>query len=225
LSFDIKNKTISTRDNLSDNYGETALNHTCSTHPSTRVWVSVSLKPLSCIVLLSLLLTGCRLLNTPTPPPGWRDPVYRLLLQEDSFPSGWKAGYVISERIKDPTTNHVTMEWLYADGGLVYQSIWRAYTIEDAETKYKQVKQEWFEPNQTLVPDINSTKADKFYIACGGTGTPRCVAIAQYRNYIVALAADLSGTIGDYTQDEGLTYPEIEALIRDMDKIFETIQK
>ncbi|NTV24154.1 MAG: hypothetical protein HGA85_07355 [Nanoarchaeota archaeon] len=91
--------------------------------------------------------------------------------------------------------------------------------------KFNQVKQEWYEPNQTLVPDINSTKADEFYIACGGTGSPRCVASARYRNYIVALAADLSGTIGDHTQDEGLTYSEIEALIQDMDKIFDTIQK
>lgn len=117
------------------------------------------------------------------------------------------------------------MEWLDDDGGLVYQSIWRAYTIEDAKRKFNQVKQEWYESNQTLIPAINSTKADEFYIACGGTRSPRCVASARYRNYIVALAADLSGTIGDYTQDEGLTYAEIEILIRDIDKIFDTIQK
>lgn len=117
------------------------------------------------------------------------------------------------------------MEWIDDDGGLVYQSVWRAYTIEDAKKKFKQVKKEWYEPTQTLIPDINSAKADEFYIACGGTGSPRCVASARYRNYVVALAADLAGTIGDYTQDEGLTYSEIETLIRDMDKIFGTIQK
>jgi hypothetical protein len=191
---------------------------------------------LFCMVLLSLMLTGCNSFRTP--PPGWRDPVYRLLLQEASFPTGWNAGYDIPEYIKDPTTNHVSMEWLYADGGLVYQSIWRAYTIEDAKSKFMELKQPKREPVRTLTPDtkyvpfappseikFNGTKADEFYITCGWLDYPYCVTIARYRNYVVALTATFSGTMGNYTHVEGLTYPEIEALIRDMDKIMGTIQK
>lgn len=187
------------------------------------------------ITLLSLTLTGCHAFRTP--PPGWRDPVYRLLLQEESFPPSWDTGYKVAENVKDPTTNHVTMEWVDDDGGLVYQSIWRAYAIEDAQSKFKQLKQERYGPNQTLSPMIKyvafsspskikpSTKADEFYVACGWLDSEYCVTIARYRNYVVALTSDLSATIGGYTQDRGLTYAQTEALIQDMDKIFDTIQK
>jgi len=76
-------------------------------------------------------------------------------------------------------------------------------------------------------PEIkfNSVKADEFYIVCGRLNYAYCIIAARYRNYIVSLHIDLASTIGGYTQDEGLTYSEIETLLRDMDKIFDTIQK
>lgn len=190
---------------------------------------------LSCTILFSLILTGCYAFRTP--PPGWRDPVYQLLLQEDSFPDGWDAGYEVPAHIKDPTTNHVTMEWLHDNGGLVYQSIWRAYTIEDAKSKFNELKHPPYgsealtsgTKNVAFTPPseikFKSAKADEFYIVCGRLDYAYCIIASRYRNYVVSLHVDLSGTIGDYTQDEGLTYSEIETLLRDMDKIFHTIQK
>lgn len=194
---------------------------------------------LFCSVLFSLLFTGCNLFSTPTPPPGWRDPVYRLLLQEDSFPPSWSQNYELSDRFKDPTTNHVGMDWGNdTNGGLVYQMIWRAYTLEDAKSKFSEVNQPRREPDQMLTPNMKyipfappseikfkSTRADEFYITCGWLNYPYCVTIARYRNYVVALTATFSGTMGNYTHVEGLTYAEIEALIRDMDEIMGTIPK
>jgi len=192
---------------------------------------------LSYIVLLSLTLTGCYAFRTP--PPGWRDPVYRLLLKEDSFPPSWGQNYELSERFIDPTTNHVSMDWGNdTNGGLVLQLIWHAYTIEDAQSKFDELKRPKRELDPTLaqgtkyVPfappseiKFKSTRADDFYITCGWLHYPYCVTIARYRNYVVSLNTTFSGTMGSYTHVEGLTYAQIESLIRDMDEIMGTIQK
>jgi hypothetical protein len=82
-------------------------------------------------------------------------------------------------------------------------------------------------PDQIYIPyktpseiDFQGGSADEFYLACGWSGFPQCVAIARYRNYTVELITDWE-TIGpDRKVRNGLTTDEIETILKAMDMRF-----
>jgi hypothetical protein len=193
----------------------------------------------SALLSLAVLAVGCKDLETSRlgpSPPGWRSPVAELLLDETDLPEGWQGDLEFPEgRITDPTINHAAQEWWNPEKGSagIMQSIWRAYTIEDAQEKYAELRQspvllsrftpspydyyvEFHPPSEI---SFQSQIADEFYIACGWIVWPYCEVVVRYRNYVVDMRLDLE------TEDEGrathgLTYEEIETAIEAMDAKF-----
>lgn len=170
---------------------------------------------------------------TPTPRPGWRSPVSELFVDESAFPEGWRGDFP-EDTTMDPTVNHVAREWGRAGvSGTVTQAIWRAYTVAEAEAKYNEVYAEsHFERGQPLNPgsifipfelpvEINfqSQVADEFRLACGWWDEAYCQVVARYRNYVVYMRLEREAACeGQVTR--GLTYTEIEAVVRAMDAKF-----
>ncbi len=194
------------------------------------------------VAFVILIMMGCRVIPiwepTPTPLPGWRSPVSALLVDDSAFPKGWV-------RVRefpvtpDPTINHVYRKWwgqAWGDARSAEQAIWRAYSIADAIKKYKELRQSQFHPRVTpkydlfieFVPpaEINfqSEVADEFYLACGWWGTAYCEIIARYRNYVVDMSLDLEARYDGHVS-HGLTYAEIETVIRAMDAKFAEAMK
>lgn len=187
-----------------------------------------------------LMITECRGVwssRPRMPPPGWRSPVVALLLDESDLPEGWQVDLEFPQgRITDPTINHVAREWWNPHKGSagIMQSIWRAYTIEDAQRKYNQLRHEsilvgtytpqpWddvyieFRPPEEI--EFRSQVADEFYLACGWLEWPHCHVIVRYRNYVTAMTLDLEAKYEEHVY-QGLTYSEIEAIVRAMDAKF-----
>jgi hypothetical protein len=193
-------------------------------------------KPQATLMLLvTALMAGCgtsRLLLTPTPPLGWQSPVSGLLIDESAFPEGWEVGSV-KGTTSDPTVNHVTREWGRKEiPGTAFQSIWRAYTVADAERKYNELRASQFKPNRPLNPDTlyvafeppvevnyQSQVADEFYLACGWWGVAYCEVVARYGNYVVELRLEREAEYEEHIS-YGLTYAEIETVVRVMDAKF-----
>ena len=193
--------------------------------------------------LLALILLGCWPLDTllpgpsrmTTPPPGWRSLVSDLLLDDNAFPTGWARERDFPKgSLSDPTINHVYRRWWgeARGSGSGDQAIWRAYTISDAEEKFAGLRQSQFHPSRTLSPyttflefqppdeiDFQSSTADEYYLACGWWRFAYCEVIARYRNYVVELSLNLEAEYEGHVTD-GLTYPEIEAVVRAMDAKF-----
>ena len=169
---------------------------------------------------------------TPMPPPGWRSPVSELFVDKSAFPEEWQIGSVKGATM-DPTVNHVAREWGRKEiSGTAFQSIWRAYTVADAERKYDELRASQFEPSRPLYPgtifvpfappaeiNLQSQVADELYLACGWWGVAYCEVVARYRNYTVELRLDLEAEYEGHTT-VGLTYPEIETIVRAMDAKF-----
>jgi len=187
------------------------------------------------LTLVAIMVMGCQAIPmwepTPTPPPGWRSPVSALLVEDNAFPEGW-----VRERefpdTPDPTINHVYRQWWgkARGAGAAGQAIWRAYTIEDARKKYTELRQQsMLLPDYTPSPwdfygefkppseiGFRSQIADEFYLACGWLYGAQCHAIARYRNYVSYLSLDLEAEHEGYKM-VGLTYTEIESVVRAMD--------
>lgn len=159
--------------------------------------------------------------------------MYELLLDETSFPEDWRLGLDVPEYAQGPTTNHVSREWWRQSGsGIINQSIWRAYTVRDAQEKYAELVKTQYAPSRPLPADrlfveftqpaeipFQSALADQFNLACGWWDKAYCLTIAQYRNYVVFLRVDHQANIqGAYS--DGMTDDEIEALNREMDRKF-----
>jgi len=188
---------------------------------------------------VTIILVGCRAISvwkpTPTPPPGWRSPVSALLADDSAFPEGW-----VRERefpdTPDPTINHVYRSWwnkARGTSGGADQAIWRAYTIEDAQEKYDELRRQpmllqsytpspWdvyveFKPPPEI--GFRSRIADESYLACGWLYGAECHVIARYRNYVTYMALNLEAEYAGHVT-YGLTYPEIEAVVRAMDAKF-----
>lgn len=170
---------------------------------------------------------------TPTPLPGWRSPVSDFFVDESAFPEGWRVGYP-ENASTDPTINHVWQEWWGPpeESCLVGQSIWRGYTARDVEGKFDSLRRSQFKPSRPLPPDtlfvpfeppaeigFRSEVADEFYLACGWWRLAYCEVIARYRNYVVELWLDREAVYEGHVS-QGLTYPEIERVIRAMDARF-----
>jgi len=198
--------------------------------------MSTSLRTVLVLALAALTACCCGILPnllppTPTPLPGWRSPVSELFVDESAFPEGWQIGSVRGATM-DPTVNHVAREWEGGEYGLAFQSIWRAYTVADAKEKYDELLASQFHPSRTLPPyelfiefeppeeiDFHSRVADEFYMACGWWTWAYCEVIARYRNYVVELCLDREAEYDGHVT-HGLTYPEIEAIVRAMDARF-----
>jgi hypothetical protein len=191
-------------------------------------------------IFLILLLAGCTSVLPLSPPvtplPGWREIVSDLLLTNDDLPDGWdKARDWPKDSLVDPTINHVYRSWWRPSlsYGVLEQHIWRGNSTDDAHSVYLGLRQDQYDPIRTPHPDkiyipyktpieidFQGGSADEFYIACGWSGFPRCVAIARYRNYTVELITDWE-TIGpDGKVRNGLTTDEIETILKAMDMRF-----
>ena len=199
----------------------------------------MNLRTLMVFPLLALV-TACapsRLLGpTPTPLPCWRCLVSELLLEDGDLPEGWARDrdWPVNS-LSDPTINHVHRSWWgKAQGaGGVEQDIWRAYTVEEAREKFDELRhQGMFLPDFTPSPwdfyvpfepppeiDFRSQTADEFYLTCGWLYGAQCHVIARYRNYVTWLTLDLEAEREGHVS-HGLTYEEIEAIIRAMDGRF-----
>ena len=193
-----------------------------------------------CFVLIfsiAALAVGCGVFHppTPTPLPGWRSPVSELFVDESAFPEGWQIGSVRGA-VMDPTVNHVAREWEGGEYGLAFQSIWRAYTVADAEEKYDELLASQFQPSRPspydiFVPfepsteiDFQSQTADEFYLACGWWGTAYCELIARYLNYVTEMRLDREAECDGHISYE-MTYAEIETVVRAMDAKFAEVME
>ncbi len=188
------------------------------------------------LLFVALMLACVRLpfvKQTPTPLPGWRSPVYQLLLEDSSFPEGWKDEFP-NETEKDPTINHVYRIW--GRGylpGTVEQSIQRAYTEERAIKTYQNLQSQ-FTPTPSVFDDVFiplespeevsfvSEVADEWKFACGWQTIPFCVLIARYRNYTteMRLALETEDILNPGELTDGLTYLEIENVLQEVDLKF-----
>jgi hypothetical protein len=197
---------------------------------------AMPMKRLLLIVCFLILTVGCQFLPVlvpePTSLPGWRSPVSELFVDESAFPEGWHIDFP-EDTILDPTVNHVGRSWgRVGVSGTVTQGIWRAYTAADAEDKYAKLRQSQFHPSRTLPSyelfvefkppeevNFQSQTADEFYFACGWWTWAYCEVVARYRNYVVDLRLDREAEYEGHITT-GLTYSEIEDLIRVMDATF-----
>ena len=157
-------------------------------------------------------------------------------MEDDVFPDGWvRIRDLPKGSLLDKTINHVYRSWWWkARGdGVVDQAIWRAYTIEDAKEQYTTLYQQPmfrhdFTPSAGDVyleyrppPEISfrSKIANEFFLACGWLYGAQCHVIARYRNYITFLSLDLESEYQGHTT-VGMTYAEIESIVRAMDAKF-----
>jgi hypothetical protein len=184
------------------------------------------------LVISLAAITSCRVLHpvTPTPLPGWYSPVSDLFVDISNFPEGWQIG-VVNGDTTDSTINHIGREWEGGKSSLAYQSIWRAYTVADAKKKYDELLESQFIPKRTspydkYVPfeppieiDFHAQSADEFYLACGWWSSAYCEVIARYHNYVTEMRLDLKTENGGNVSD-GLTYPQIKAVLEAMDAKF-----
>lgn len=185
------------------------------------------------IVCFTILMNGCNATPaTPTPLPGWRSPVYQLLVQDSVFPEGWVVNSP-QDTSTDPTANHIGRKWgSLTNGATAEQAIWRSYTIPDAEAKYDSLLKSQIQPNQTLPPETifmeftppteipyRSEIADEFYLACGWWRWSYCEIVARYRNYVVNMRIDLKAE-REGIHSDGLTHKQIEGIVIAMDTKF-----
>ncbi len=193
---------------------------------------------LTFLMICSVLLLGCGVLSlpTPTPLPGWRSLTSDLLLEDDAFPEGWTRirDWPVNS-LTDVTINHVYRSWWGGEvsNWEVEQVIWRAYSIKDAEEYYAKRRQGQFAPpSGTLAPydlyvefvppeeiAFKSQDADEFYLACGWWTWAYCEVVARYHNYVVEMQFDLEAE-HEGEVSHGMTYAEIESIIRAMDAEF-----
>lgn len=182
------------------------------------------------IMILLITQVACGLQPTPTPLPGWYNDARELFLEESAFPPGWQIELQL-ETDTHPRANHVHREFSkLPNSGGVSQDIWRAYTVADAEEKYVELRQSQFQPRlppEEMVapwepPDeiaFQSTIADEYYLACGWEEWAYCQYLARYRNYVTYLRLDRQAEMGE-RQSQGLTYAEIEAVLKAVDARF-----
>lgn len=196
---------------------------------------------LKLILTLSIvtLAMGCRFIPQrdpgPTPLPGWRSLVSDLLLEDDAFPEGWtRIRDHPAGSLTDPTINAVYRSWWWEarGSGKVEQTINRTYTSSAAADFYAELRQSQFfelrtpSPPHFYVPfnppeaiSFQSQAADEFYLACGFMTGGYCTALARYRNYVVELRLDQESDYDGHIT-HGVTYEEIEEIVRAMDARF-----
>ncbi|MBN2501971.1 MAG: hypothetical protein JXB38_14410 [Anaerolineales bacterium] len=168
---------------------------------------------------------------TPTPMPGWRSPVYQLLVDDTVFPQDWTVEFP-QDTSTDSTANHVGRTWgNVVNGAHAEQAIWRAYSIADAQRKYDELQSQFHpsrpsEPNAIFVEpkppteiSFQSPAVDEIHLACGWVHTAYCVVVARYRNYVTDIRLDLQEE-HEGIHSDGLTYEQIENIVMAMDTKF-----
>lgn len=189
-------------------------------------------------MLLTLLpfIIGCKLIEsaTSTSLPGWSADARELFVDETAFPEGWFA-HLFQETGVDPRANHVARR--FSDGvssGIVLQSIWRSYSVEDAQQHYNELRSSMFRPRlppeELVAPWVPPAEvqlredlaADEYYLACGWEESAYCRFLARYRNYVTFLELDREATLDDH-RSEGLTYQEITTVLNAVDMKFEQV--
>lgn len=191
----------------------------------------LSFRQLRVVALWLLLLSSsCSVLATPTPLPGWRDNVRDHFVDATALPTGWS---IVRAEDSYPQANHVHREFGNPpSSGIVSQDIWRAYTIADAEEKYAELRQSQFQPRlareEMVSPwespeeiEFRSEVADEWHLACGWEEWAYCQYLVRYRNYVTYLRLDREAKLDDRTS-QGLTYAEIEAVLKVADAKFGT---
>jgi len=198
------------------------------------------MKPRWITTILFLALAGCQVFQVrgtgAASLPGWRSLVSDLLVEDDALPNDWTRIRDLPQgSLTDQTINHVYRSWWgeTRGDGKVDQAIWRAYTIEDAKAQYIELRQQsMFRPDFTPAPGdlyiafksppeigFHSEIADEFFLACGWLYEAQCHVISRYRNYVTFLSLDLESEYKGHTT-VGLTYSEIELVVRAMDTKF-----
>jgi hypothetical protein len=187
------------------------------------------------IVVLSILATastGCYV-SWRQDPPGWHSPVSELFVDTSAFPEGWQIDFP-EDAVTDPGVNSVGRSWGHPqECGTANQGIWRAHSISRAKRKYSELVKDISQPNTEIHSedtyiefqpseelDYQSQTADEFYLACGLRDVAYCVVFARYRNYVTSMTLKREAEFDNH-RSCGLTYPEIEAVIRAMDAKFE----
>jgi len=177
-------------------------------------------------------MEGCKMIGiTPTPMPGWRSPVYQLLVDDTVFPQSWSVEFP-QDTSTDPTANHVGRTWgNIVNGAGAEQAIWRAFSIADAKRKYDELQSQFnpsrpSEPNAIFIElktpteiSFQSQVADEMHLACGWVYTAYCVVVARYRNYVTDIRVDLQAE-HEGIHSNGLTYEQIENIVIAMDAKF-----
>jgi len=192
------------------------------------------------LTLVSVFCVSCNSLFAitrahSTPLPGWDSPIDDLFLTLDDLPAGWQSKSAIPITKADPTINVNSRDWYQVGSSIsVYQIIWRASTIENAQTRYVDRIENEFRTPQTPVPSyrtfsefttpseisFRSKVADEFYVVCGWSDLSYCEVVARYRNYVTILRMDAKSQCENKTA-EGLSYSEIGKIIMAMDGHFE----
>lgn len=186
-------------------------------------------------LLLTALFFSCGTAPTSTSLPGLSSPVGELLVEDNAFPEGWvRIRDLPPDAMTDPTIRHVYRSWWgQAEGrGKAEQAIWRSHTIADAKEWYTELREGQFYVRRTPTPpdfyvefeppdqiDFQSQVADEFYLACGWRIWARCEVVARYRNYVVNMDWELEAEYEGHVT-HGLTYSEIEVVVRAMDAKF-----
>jgi hypothetical protein len=187
------------------------------------------------LVLILMSSCGSFVHRSPLPtPPGWNELVSDLLVDDASFPIGWTRMRDSKDILTDSSINHVYRSWWWESKGkgIAEQSIWRAINRSEAKDKYVDLRKGSFLEKYTKSPEeefgkfetpneiiYRSEIAENLYYACGWLDGGECIVVAQYRNYVSYMRFSLSGQKLGYTTI-GLTYQEIESLIKAMDKKF-----
>lgn len=182
-------------------------------------------------LLLVVSQVACQLLTTGSPPPGWHDDVRKLFVDENAFPPEWKP-QLLQEADAAQDANHVHRRFSAPpSSGIGSQDIWRAYSIENAEKKYSELRESQFQPRlppeEMVAPwepppqiDFQSTVADDYYFACGWEEWASCQFLARYDNYVTYLRLDRHAVMNGL-ESEGLTYEQIEAVLNAVDNKFQ----
>lgn len=185
--------------------------------------------------LAALIAVSCSLLPepTPTPLPGWYRDARELLVPESAFPGEWRV-HLYKEANVHPRANHVHRELGRGNRpGIAVQDVWRSYTTGSAKAHYDELRQGEFHPSEPLPAyavfiefeppteiSVESRVADEFFLACGWWTVAVCKVVARYRNYVVLMRLPHEAEVDGHHTD-GLTYGEIETVVRAMDARFE----
>ena len=111
-------------------------------NPKRKSHINQSVRRILAVMILSAIAVSCNsplslLFPTATPLPGWRSPTAYLFLNEKDLPEGWQLDFPGPTPEPDPTINANAREFYKVGSSIsVYQIIWRAYTINDAQEHY-----------------------------------------------------------------------------------------
>jgi hypothetical protein len=175
------------------------------------------------LVLPVVLVAATSCVQAPSSRLPQRDlPASKLLLDSQSFPSGWTAEPCGPDCSRDEGDQHAERAFgRVGIPGNVRQEIFRLGDENDAKAKFNIYREADFRPlsppdhqfSPPLAFTYHSPLADDYYLGCGVSTVPACRAIARYRNYFIYLYFDIDGG-----KDDGLDLVEVEPILRALDQ-------